>query len=85
MPKVMASCWRRVSGGMAFGRIDGRAYLHGDERTADFGRCQFGIVERDDHGEGTDSYTRDESTSEDVVLALTSGASLDDDTETENA
>lgn len=86
MPKVMASCWLRVSAGVGFWGEgwDGRPYLHSDEGTADFGRCQFGVVEWDDHGEGADSYTCDETAGEDVVLALTSGAGLYDDTETED-
>lgn len=57
--------------------------LQGDQSTTDLGRCDFGVVQRDDHREGTNTKTCDESTGENVVIVASADDRLDNDTDDE--
>lgn len=53
--------------------------LQSDQGTTGLGRGQFGIVQRHEQAEGTDSQTRNEASSKDVVFAVEGRGGLDDD------
>ena len=57
--------------------------LKRDEGTTDFRRCEFGVVEGNDHGERADTETGSEPTTKNVGVGTTVSACLDDDTDAE--
>ena len=57
--------------------------LKRDERSTNFGRSELGIVQRDDHGKGTNTETSDEATGKDVVIGSAVSGCLDDNTDAE--
>jgi len=55
------------------------------KRTSYLGRCDLGVVHGDNHGQGTDTHTGNETATENSIVALTGGSSaLNDDTDHED-
>jgi hypothetical protein len=58
--------------------------LETNKRTTNLGRCDFGIVHGNNHGERANTHTGDESSGEDGVVAGADRGGLDDDTNDED-
>lgn len=54
-----------------------------DKRSSNLGRSELSVVKRNDHGEGSNSYTGDGSSSENVVVGTAVSGGLNDDTDDE--